>query len=389
MLYGIFQGKPANGVCDQMGIEGGATKDFNGSAGGEMSHAARSLHRLTQELVLLEAVGSGKVEEARKIFDKMFWQGTPVRPDWSMVRSALVKENKPMLRLLAAHGAKIDGAGLEALKKENAGKFAIYENLLRKSGIGRAFEEKQASSVPADERPHVTDSMLKDEIPQEWRNVLRVTQEDGGREAVIAGGALRDLFNKRAVKDVDIFLRSRGGPWRNKRLLEGIFKRAGLHVKKKFVGLDDYGLTVYKQFPPPKTGAFTRDTGTAYPETIGTAESWEITAGPRGTVYNFIFLDGPLSRQLAEESPKALMETFDIGLCRIAFDGEKVIRTEEYKKDAREKTITLLQANASSQEHLHRIAEKYPDFALDQNAQALQDTGRGKNMKTNSIIFDY
>ena len=46
-------------------------------------------------------------------------------------------------------------------------------------------------------------------IPQRWRDALTALQDGGFPEAIIAGGALRDLDNGAPVKDVDIFVKWR------------------------------------------------------------------------------------------------------------------------------------------------------------------------------------
>src|SRR5690348_12463644 len=64
------------------------------------------------------------------------------------------------------------------------------------------------------------------ELPQEWREALRRVQLYFP-EAVIAGGALRDLFTGRQVKDIDVFVEAINpgdqGAWRVERLLAAKF----------------------------------------------------------------------------------------------------------------------------------------------------------------------
>lgn len=66
--------------------------------------------------------------------------------------------------------------------------------------------------------------------------------DNGAAEAVIAGGALRDLFNQRAVRDVDIFLKGRGGKEENRKFLQEAFAAVGLDITPQVIGYrDGYG----------------------------------------------------------------------------------------------------------------------------------------------------
>src|SRR5262249_19343650 len=77
---------------------------------------------------------------------------------------------------------------------------------------------------------------LIDRVPDEWKRIVKSFQLRGANEAVIAGGALRDLFNDREIKDVDIFLRSQGNQKRNRRLIAEVFDAAGVEIQEQKVG---------------------------------------------------------------------------------------------------------------------------------------------------------
>jgi hypothetical protein len=237
---------------------------------------------------------------------------------------------------------------------------AAAEETLRSRGL---------DPTPADAR----------QVPESWRGLVAAMQQEGAPEAIIAGGALRDLFNERPIKDVDIFLRGQGNQGRNKSLMEKAFAKAGLKIEKQRV--DDGGyFTTSTEFPDPKhtkaetgSGGFTRQ---RY------AESWTVLAAPdRGaatTRYNVVFVDDTLDTNRAAGKPpegqnaafrQTLLESFDIGLCRIACDGREVVSTPEYREDVVFKRISLLIPNTGSLDHLQRIVKKYPDWQLNPAAK--------------------
>jgi len=192
------------------------------------------------------------------------------------------------------------------------------------------------------------------EIPVEWKRVLQGVQDIGAEEAVIVGGALRDLFNKRAIKDVDIFLKSRGGTEANKRLLREAFSAAMVDLKEG--ALEN---APEKISPPPEAPA---DSMVQL-----RIESWTLEAKNSGTVFNFIFVENNIPGG-KDEFTQRMIDRSDLGLCKIAYNGvnaggeETLIVSDDYKKDAQNKTITLLRQENTSKDHLQRIVKKYPDW---------------------------
>ena len=184
------------------------------------------------------------------------------------------------------------------------------------------------------------------DIPAEWRQVLRTFQDKGAKEAVIAGGALRDLFNHKPVKDVDIFIRTQGSQKKNRQMLEEAFRSTRLEITYQQSGNDYFS---GERFPAPKAKNNGRNV----------AESWTIIAGRDKTEYNIIFVPELVS-------PLKLIESFDFGLCQIGYDGKIIFSTNRYNDDVRDKRIcfALTDVNDTSAEHLQRIIKKYPDWKL-------------------------
>lgn len=386
--------------------------------------------------MLSELVAAGDIGKVRDYFDQVFWEGRKERPEWPHLRLALLREDRAMLKLLHTWGAKPTEAQLASFKEAARDKFPAYVKLLRAAGLRpentvweeltldpakptpdeikeRAFQlyaksgcidgrdvdnwlkaEQQliAERRAALERAAEADALLFEDasfkkdtdrllekIPQEWRLVLKSFQAAGAGEAVIAGGALRDLFNSRQIKDVDIFLRTQGGRKKNKKFIQAAFDAAGIEVQEQTVGYD-YGSAIKAKFPEPNTSSEKKSTTQGVTRETE-MEAWKIIAGPRNTEYNIIFVNDNLDRKLSSEALRleqrsvfagGLLDSFDIGLCQIACDGDSIVSTAAYKDDVKHRRISLLRPNASSEDHLQRVVKKYPEWQLNTAAhQAL------------------
>ncbi len=265
-------------------------------------------------------VKSGNCDAVRDFFNDVFFENRTFFLAWKYLKIALKNKDKPMMRLLITWGAAVPES-VRGLTEEQA-------QLLRRCGarvMPANFEKEKPVSQPT------AHPLSADKIPSDWREALLAFQKNGAAEAVIAGGALRDLFNDRAINDVDIFLKTRGGDRRNKKFIEKSFKKAGLNLTKPRFGGSYDGSLVF-------------------------------TAGPRHTEFNVTFVENFVSTPGHPDFAHALMSAFDIWLCRIAYDGKKVITTPEYMKDVLGKHITRQHTVNSGGGHLDRIVEKYPDW---------------------------
>ncbi|MEZ0226595.1 MAG: hypothetical protein ACAH83_18705 [Alphaproteobacteria bacterium] len=336
--------------------------------------------------MLSELVANGDIARVREYFDSVFWEDRKERPGWGHLRIALLREDRPMLRLLHTWGAAPTDDDMAKFRAVARDKYPDYLKLLRAAGLrpsNTVWEELPASGTPtaADEALFSETNFKKDaakmldQVPQEWRRLLQTFQGAGADEAVIAGGALRDLFNQKQIRDVDIFLRTQGNKKKNKKFLKEIFEAAGLNVVEQDCGYDGYSRLTDK-FPEPRTEAASADTNGVTRERK--MESWKIVAGPAKTEYNIIFVDDSLDKRLAQETSKreqrslftgGLLDSFDVGLCQIACDGQEVVSTPAYRDDVKHQRVSLLRPNSSTEEHLKRVVKKYEGWQLNPEAQ--------------------
>ncbi|MGE3624644.1 MAG: hypothetical protein AB7H77_12350 [Bdellovibrionales bacterium] len=266
--------------------------------------------------------------------------------------------------------------GMQALRILNdCGAFRQKLPLPTPDNNGPAQEPPTAPEKKKPEKP-VNAQMAN--IPSEWLYVLQILHEMGSTDAVIAGGALRDTFNARAVRDVDIFLANPVTGFfqekKQKKFLEALFSKAGLEICDQIVGYGDYGGPITGKFAKPKSNELvTRDYGSVFKSPTS---SWRVVAGPQKTEYNIVFIDKTLAEDLRKKRVGELLRAFDIGLCQIGTDGKKIITTGLYDSDINTKQVEVWHENPCSLEHLQRVIEKYKDYKVGAEAKKILNKPR-------------
>jgi len=332
-------------------------------------------------------IAKGNIDAVRGHFDSVFWNNDTSRPGWDHLKLALLREDLPMLKLLIVWGARAGETDLKSIEKLDAKKYPEYLKLLRRAGHNVSVEALSESSAKAEALPprneSLDDTVIRafvddhfidhraGKLPKEWRTVLHSIQETGAPEAIIGGGALRDLFNKRAIKDVDIFLQSRGSERKNKKFLQAAFKASKLPVVEQAVYSGGYS-DGREAFPSPKKTTLQEKAHRGYGEIrpASNSEAWTIIAGANRTEYNVIFVDGPLGAAMARATENAtsatrpMVSVFDFGLCQIGFDGQEIYTTAKYRNDVQKQEINLDRDNGTTRQHLERLVKKYPDWKL-------------------------
>lgn len=163
--------------------------------------------------------------------------------------------------------------------------------------------------------------MTKDDIPQEWRVLLAELQQNDPT-AVLAGGAIRDLYCGVSPKDLDFFTK-----W-NKDLI------------------------FFQSLPIIRSSDINYE-GMMFVDAIVS-----IDKGP--LPINIIIGSG-------YNTTTELIETFDFGICQIAFDGKNIIKTPAFDWDFKYGLFTLrmtLRQNKRSLQRFERISPRYPNFKI-------------------------
>ncbi len=309
---------------------------------------------------------------------------TPVRPHWLHLQIATLQHNLPMAKLLVTWGAKATPEQLADFLATRGDTAAADAHFLKLAGVD--------TRVTATLAPHftaraATPRALPEKLPSLWQTMLHALHELGAPEALIAGGALRDLHHGKQVDTVDIFIKE---PIRVKTLLKRL-AHPPAHLPYRTVMQQVSHVPTH----PAADVAFTQVRkllGARNPERasladpLGFAQTWRIVTAEGTTApvtFNIIMLGGELAHEVQRLSrhdkkgaATALLQRFDIGLCQIAHDGTNLTITEAYHNDAANKTLTLLKPLETSLPHIAAVLGKYPDHAPDAQLHAVLREGK-------------
>lgn len=176
------------------------------------------------------------------------------------------------------------------------------------------------------------------DIPATWLQVLEDIQKVCP-SAVLAGGALRDLWHDRPVKDIDIFIGVGG------------IDEAQAQFEKLGGEPPDEGWEVQL--------ADIADAG-IYPESMKEVILVEDYVGdnPTGIPVQLIFVNW---------NTQYITDRFDFGICRIMTDGGSLKVCHTFEEDSANKALNIRRCNnkwmlAASISRILRMKEKYKDW---------------------------
>lgn len=208
--------------------------------------------------------------------------------------------------------------------------------------------------------------LLSLEIPEEFKKTLELIHKEFP-SAIIAGGAIRDLYGERQIKDVDIFIPV------NIDKIEGDF---------------DFLYTVYSIFFPP-TDSFDIHCDTVIKVVCGEGYGIKLTPADSDEgrdIYCIINVTrNSVSYDLVFCEPKgADVKSFDIGICQAYFDGSCVVATEEFIQGFDTKTIEVLNVNRTdrNERRVQRLKEKYPEFKVKYYGEEIQNEENEEGLRS-------
>ena len=183
--------------------------------------------------------------------------------------------------------------------------------------------------------------MIETLIPQVWQDMLHRLHILGFPEAVIAGGALRDLDNGREIKDVDIFVQDQPGV---KAKLDAVFGTQGVSLVPEFV-------LAYCEFNEEVIDVFDYGTDAVDFDTLLSPPPYQVIV--LSSLYD----------------PFQAMERFDLGITQIAFDGTRMFVHPNYTRDKEQKRMTLVRCESSNdwertERRWKRHSKKYEHWAF-------------------------
>ena len=181
--------------------------------------------------------------------------------------------------------------------------------------------------------------MNTNQIPQVWCDMLHKIQGELP-SAVIAGGALRDLWHGKPIKDVDVFIPVRA---------EDVDLDA---IKRKVIAIHPYAELI-------QTSLYGQRGNSAQPGFRNIFAIWRMTID--GTIYELIFI---------EDMGEQLHEVFDISICQIMFDGELLHVSREFDRSIQDGVIRVCNTNRADRQvkRLRRVMDRYPEYVCEPGA---------------------
>lgn len=169
-------------------------------------------------------------------------------------------------------------------------------------------------------------------IPAEWSQVLRSVQEYFP-QAIIAGGALRDLWHDKPAKDVDIFIPL------------SVECEANLY-EDQILHIDPYAEKV-------AASVYGQSGNVATPGFRNIYVIWRLNIND--VIYEVIFI---------EDRGEAIIEVFDLSIAQIGYDGNEIYATDNFIKTIEDKVIRVCNVNRCDRQtkRMERVLSKYPDY---------------------------
>jgi len=194
------------------------------------------------------------------------------------------------------------------------------------------------------------------QIDKEIIQTLRLIQQHGFRSAVIAGGAIRDTYFNQLPRDVDIFVYDPG--------------LSGEEIMYPYTGTVDSNFLTQcfrlDRTSNPRRASSDRVTRASnsicsYGSLHGVTSVWDVMKDC--VPYQFITLSAP--------PIDWVNQSFDFGLCKAYYDGEKIRFTSDFMFDMQHKqltivgkTLTLGQMVHAIDVHAPRIQTRYPAYTV-------------------------
>lgn len=168
-------------------------------------------------------------------------------------------------------------------------------------------------------------------IPAGWSRVLCSVQEFFP-QAQIAGGALRDLWHFKPIKDVDIFIPV-------KVCEDSLYE-------EQMLQLDPYAERIHASI-------YGQSGNCAQPGFRNIYVIWRLNID--GVVYELIFI---------EDRGEDIISVFDLSIAQIGYDGKNVYYTDNYIRTIMDKVIRVCNQNRADRQtkRLERVLSKYPEY---------------------------
>lgn len=174
---------------------------------------------------------------------------------------------------------------------------------------------------------------------------LLKTIQEAAPDAILAGGAIRDVYHNKLVKDHDIFVSCAD--------TSDVYSD---DFWKKYLNLNTSGMFATDSITNFEDSEDGSCGGMSHVDMV-----WEINKG--NILYNIIVVDmNPI---------EYVNRHFDIGLCKAYCDGKRIRLTSDFMHDSQFKHLTIVAEDMPQEEfnhmmdrHVENVKEKYPGYKL-------------------------
>lgn len=185
---------------------------------------------------------------------------------------------------------------------------------------------------------------------------LKVVQQYAFKDAIIAGGAIRDIYLNRQFNDVDIYIQDPTIAHR------GHYPFLTDRIWWKTFWSDVFSSTLLPSHTSRNQHVSVNQMfGKGYYGNAHVTAVWQIEKDLQP--YQVIFVDQPPETYVAKY--------FDFGLCMAYSDGVRLRYLPEFRRDVKNKTMTLI-GNDIDEHHLNRVMSQhfkkmqryFPEYSL-------------------------
>jgi len=205
----------------------------------------------------------------------------------------------------------------------------------------------------------------KTKLTREDISVLKFIQNNGFHNALIGGGAIRDAYFKKPIRDIDIYIRSD----------PALVKSSGIN----FYDTKEVYRVFKSNLETPKfiRGIYKKKNKDADEDHSGidleylymrSSIDFLVTLYVYGQTYDIIGVD--------MVPQKYIMEKFNVNISRCYCDGIKMTYPHGFLEDAKNQTITVdgdlskIEYKRSMSKYMPKLKQKFPDFTIVDNLRA-------------------
>jgi hypothetical protein len=167
-------------------------------------------------------------------------------------------------------------------------------------------------------------------IPTEWEQVRRDISKMFDKTAILAGGAIRDHLLSIPYNDLDVFILDAPFHWKKTSGEDYIAINGSAIQAEAF--LNRFGIKLHS------------------------IDDEDLYSSHFHVDFNGFDVDLVFSWP---SSVDAVLDRFDVGLCKVAWDGIDYTITSDFERDAKNKTLTIMPDKPAFADHKQRLEKKF------------------------------